>query len=186
MRACSALQDRAAEGPGTELAHYTGTAEFVQQISHQPYPWSPGYAAVGEVLGAGAEAGVLVGDLVLAHTPHQSAVRFDSRQHVCRPVPAGVAPRDATLARLGQVSAVGLRTSTAHAGDWAAVVGLGIVGACAVQLLRTAGLRVVGVETMPARRVLANRYGLPPGRADRAGILRCRLRRDCIQNKRAT
>jgi 2-desacetyl-2-hydroxyethyl bacteriochlorophyllide A dehydrogenase len=146
--------------PGTELAHYAGTADLSRHIPAQPYPWSPGYAAVGDVLAAGAEAGVAVGDLVLAHTPHQSAARFDSRHRVCRRVPEGVPPPAATLGRLGQVSAVAIRTSAARAGQWAAVIGLGLVGACAAQLLRAAGLRVVGVETMPQRRALAARSGL--------------------------
>ena len=146
--------------PGTELAHYTGISDLGRHIAAHPYPWSPGYAAVGAVMAAGADAGVAAGDLVLAHTPHQSAVRFDRRQRVCLRVPDGVRPAAATLGRLGQVSAVGIRTSAAHAGDWAAVIGLGLVGACAAQLLRAAGLRVVGVETAPHRRALAARYSI--------------------------
>jgi 2-desacetyl-2-hydroxyethyl bacteriochlorophyllide A dehydrogenase len=146
--------------PGTELAHYAGRSDLGRHIPDPPYPWSPGYAAVGDVLAAGAEAGVEVGDLVLAHTPHQSAVRFDIRRRVCRRVPEGVQPLTATLGRLGQVSAVAIRTSAARPGEWAAVIGLGLVGACATQLLRAAGLRVVGVETIPQRRALAVRSGL--------------------------
>jgi len=146
--------------PGTELAHYGGTADLGRHIPAQPYPWAPGYAAVGDVLAAGAEAGVDVGDLVLAHTPHQSVVRFDVRHRVCRRVPQGVAPAAATLGRLGQVSAVAIRTSAARPGAWAGVIGLGLVGACAAQLLRAAGLRVVGVESLPQRRALAARSGL--------------------------
>jgi len=146
--------------PGTELAHYTGTADLGRHIAAQPYPWFPGYAAVGAVITAGADAGITAGDLVLAHTPHQSAVRFDRRQRVCLRIPDGVRPAAATMGRLGQVSAVGIRTSAARAGDWAAVIGLGLVGACAAQLLRAAGMRVVGVETAPHRRALATRYGI--------------------------
>lgn len=146
--------------PGTELARYAGTADLGGHIPAHPYPWTPGYAAVGDVLAAGAEAGVAAGDVVLAHTPHQSAARFDCRQWVCRRVPEGVPAPVATLGRLGQVSAVAIRTSRARAGTWAAVIGLGLVGACAAQLLGAAGLRVVGVEPLPPRRALAVRAGL--------------------------
>ena len=146
--------------PGTELAHYAGTADLGGHIPAHPYPWAPGYAAVGDVLAAGAEAGVETGELVLAHTPHQSAVRFDRRQRVCQRVPEGIPARVATLGRLGQVSAVAIRTSRTRVGTWAAVIGLGLVGACAAQLLRAAGLRVVGVEMLPQRRALAVRAGL--------------------------
>ena len=88
--------------PGTELAYYAGD----RTLGHRsdPYPFYPGYAAVGEVLAAGDEAPVRVGDLVLAQTPHQSAARFDSRQRLCVRVPEGVAPESATLARLAQVA----------------------------------------------------------------------------------
>jgi threonine dehydrogenase-like Zn-dependent dehydrogenase len=58
------------------------------------------------------------------------------------------------------VSAVAIRTSAAHEGEWAAVVGLGLVGACAAQLLRAAGMRVVGVEPMSHRRALAEHSGI--------------------------
>ena len=147
--------------PGTELAHYTGTADL-GHIPAQPYPWYPGYAAVGAVVAAGEEAGVRPGDLVLAHTPHQSAVRFDCRRRICVCIPDGVPPHVATVARLGQVSAVSLRTSAARAGDRAAVIGLGLVGNCAAQLLRIAGMRVLGVEISPQRRALAERCGVSP------------------------
>jgi 2-desacetyl-2-hydroxyethyl bacteriochlorophyllide A dehydrogenase len=156
MRTCYSLIS-----PGTELAHYTGTADLGHIPAH-PYPWYPGYAAVGEVVAAGTEAGVRPGDLVLAHTPHQSGARFDCRRRVCVRIPDGVEPHVATVARLGQVSAVSLRTSTARAGDWAAVIGLGPVGNCAAQLLRIAGLRVLGVEMSPQRRALAERCGVSP------------------------
>jgi threonine dehydrogenase-like Zn-dependent dehydrogenase len=115
---------------------------------------------VGEVLAAGADAGVQPGDLVLAHTPHQSAVRFDARRTVCVRVPEGIPSRHAPMARLGQVSAVSIRAMHARPGDRAAVTGLGVVGNCAAQLLRCAGLQVLGVETLPERRALAERCGI--------------------------
>jgi threonine dehydrogenase-like Zn-dependent dehydrogenase len=111
---------------------------------------------------AGADAGVRPSDLVLAHTPHQSAVRFDCRRRVCVRIPDGIPPQVATVARLAQVSAVSLRTSAARAGDRAAVIGLGLVGNCAAQLMRIAGMRVLGVEISPERRALAERCGVSP------------------------
>ena len=141
--------------PGTELAYYAGG----QTLGHraEPYPFYPGYAATGEVLAAGDDAPVRQGDLVLAHTPHQSIARFDSRSIVCVRLPEGLAPELAPLARLGQVSAVSIRLMAARPADRAAVVGLGLVGNLAAQLLRCAGLRVLGVEPLPERRALAER-----------------------------
>ncbi|HWE64667.1 MAG TPA: zinc-binding alcohol dehydrogenase [Chloroflexota bacterium] len=144
--------------PGTELAYYAGD----QTLGHQaePYPFYPGYAAVGEVLATGDAAPVRQGDLVLAHTPHQTVARFDSRSTVCVPLPRGLAPDVAPLARLAQVSAVSVRLMAARPGDRAAVTGLGLVGNLAAQLLRCAGLRVLGVEPLLERRALAQRCGI--------------------------
>ena len=71
----------------------------------------PGYAAVGEILATGADAAYSAGDLVLAHVPHQSIARFDSRGPVCLRLPEGLAPDLAPMARLAQVSAVSIRLS---------------------------------------------------------------------------
>src|SRR5579875_2045925 len=118
--------------PGTELAYFAGD----QTLGHRPdpYPFYSGYAAVGEVLAAGSEAPVAPGDLVLAHTPHQSLARFDSRRTVCVRLPDGLAPDLAPMARLAQVGAVSLRLTQARPGDRAAVIGLGLVGNLAAQL----------------------------------------------------
>ncbi len=144
--------------PGTELAYYAGD----QDLGHRqdPYPFHPGYAAAGEVLAAGSEAPVQQGDHVLAHTPHQSISRFDSRRQVCVRVPDGLPLDHVPLARLGQVSAVSMRMMHAHAGDRGAVVGLGLVGNLAAQLLRCAGIEVLGVEKLAHRRELAMRCGI--------------------------
>ncbi|MGH2347090.1 MAG: zinc-dependent alcohol dehydrogenase, partial [Chloroflexota bacterium] len=145
--------------PGTELANYA--AEQTLFPGPRTYPISPGYAAVGEVIDAGAEAPARRGDTVLAHTPHQAITRFDSSRHVCVRVPDGIEPEQATLARLAQVSAVSIRLMGARPGDQAAVIGLGLVGNLAAQLLRCAGLRVLGVEPMAERRRQAERCGIP-------------------------
>ncbi len=144
--------------PGTELAYWEGEQDLGHRVL--PYPFHPGYAAVGEVLEAGPEAGVQSGQLVLAHTPHQSTVRFDARRAVCIPLPEGIDPALAPFTRLAQVSAVSIRLMRARPGDSTAVVGLGLVGNCAAQLLRCAGLRVIGVDTNPERRALAERCGI--------------------------
>ncbi len=143
---------------GTELAYYAGD----QSLGHRPvpYPFHSGYAAVGEVIAAGPEARVSAGDRVLAHTPHQDLVRFDSRRTVCVRLPDGLSLDLAPLARLAQVGAVSIRLMTAHPGNRVAVVGLGLVGNLAAQLAGIAGMHVVGVEPLPARRALAQRCGV--------------------------
>jgi 2-desacetyl-2-hydroxyethyl bacteriochlorophyllide A dehydrogenase len=154
--------------PGTELAYFAGD----QTLGHRadPYPFYPGYAAVGEVLATGDDVPVRKRDLMLAHTPHQSIARVDCRQLVCVPVPEGVAPDLATLARLAQVSAVSIRLMAARPGDRAAVTGLGLVGMLAAQLFRAAGMRVLGAEPLAARRKLAERCGISDTFDPSAGV----------------
>ena len=144
--------------PGTELANFGGEHTLFPHADR--YPIYPGYAAVGEVIAAGEEAPVRRGDLVLAHTPHSGLARFDSRAHVCVRVPDGVAPFQAPLARIAQVSAVSIGQTGARPGDRAAVIGLGLVGNLASQLARCAGLLVLGVEPLGERRRLAQRCGI--------------------------
>jgi 2-desacetyl-2-hydroxyethyl bacteriochlorophyllide A dehydrogenase len=162
---------------GTELAYWEGE----QDLGHRatPYPWHPGYAAVGEILEAGSAAGLRPGQLVLAHIPHQSTARFDCRHVVCVPLPDGLEPRLAPLARLGQVSAVSIRLMKARPGDRVAVVGLGLVGNCAAQLLRGAGLRVVGIDTNLERRTLAERCGITVSDGDDAHRNTCSAVLEC-------
>jgi 2-desacetyl-2-hydroxyethyl bacteriochlorophyllide A dehydrogenase len=144
--------------PGTELAYWEGEQDLGHRIL--PYPFHPGYAAVGEVLEAGSKAGVQSGQSVLAHTQHQSTTRFDARRTVCLPLPERIDPALAPFGRLGQVSAVSIHLMQARPGDTAAVVGLGLVGNCAAQLLRCAGLRVIGIDTNQERRTLAEQCGI--------------------------
>jgi 2-desacetyl-2-hydroxyethyl bacteriochlorophyllide A dehydrogenase len=150
--------DFSAISPGTELANYAGDQTLFPNPNR--YPFHPGYAAVGEVIAAGEEAKVRVGELVLAHVHHGTIARFDSRTRVCVRVPAGVDPVHATLARIAQVSAVSIGLMNAGPGDQAAVVGLGLVGNLAAQLARCAGLHVLGVEPLAERRLLAERCGI--------------------------
>jgi threonine dehydrogenase-like Zn-dependent dehydrogenase len=74
-------------------------------------------------------------------------------------LPAGVDPRDASLAYLA-----GWAVSALHIGRYAmaenvVVVGLGLVGASAAMVADMAGARVVGIDVDPTRRVAAEALG---------------------------
>ena len=153
---------RSVISPGTELAHYRGDSLVgllpPGQRPHQPF--HPGYAMAGTVLAAGLDSGFAVGTSVLSHTPHQSVVRFDPRQYVCLPLPAGIDFDIAPFARLGQIGGISLQLTAARPGDTVAVIGLGPVGNLAAQLAQDSGYRVVSVEGSPGRRELARSTGL--------------------------
>ena len=68
------------------------------------------------------------------------------------PVPAGVCLRDAASTTLGAIALQGVRRADLRLGEWAAVIGLGLVGQVIAQLLRAAGVQVIGLD-LDRRRV---------------------------------
>jgi predicted dehydrogenase/threonine dehydrogenase-like Zn-dependent dehydrogenase len=61
-------------------------------------------------------------------------------------VPDGVAPEHAAFATIGAIALQGIRVAEPSLGEVAAVVGLGLIGQLAVQLLRANGCRVLGID----------------------------------------
>lgn len=147
--------------PGTELAHYTGTAA-TGPMTHAKvdFPWTPGYAMSGVVRACGEAAGVRPGQRVLTHTPHARIVRFDVRNRMCLSVPEAVPGNLVPFARLAQVSGVILQAANFRAGDVVAVLGLGVIGNLAAQLARVSGATVVGIDPSRPRRATASACGV--------------------------
>jgi len=75
------------------------------------------------------------------------------------PMQYSVTPEEAAFATLGAVAMHGIRTAEARLGDVVAVIGLGLLGQLAVQLLKAAGCRVLGMDIAAARAELALRMG---------------------------
>jgi predicted dehydrogenase/threonine dehydrogenase-like Zn-dependent dehydrogenase len=75
------------------------------------------------------------------------------------PEPSCVSFGEATFTTLGAVALHGVRTADAKLGDVIAVIGLGLVGQLAVQLLKAAGCRVLGLDIAQDRADLARRMG---------------------------
>ena len=86
--------------PGTELAWASG----------DDHPIRPGYSAVFEVEECGADVtGVTPGDTVFCMGGHRSTQQYDMRYVL--PVPAGMSPGMAVMARLMGVSMTTLMTT---------------------------------------------------------------------------
>jgi predicted dehydrogenase/threonine dehydrogenase-like Zn-dependent dehydrogenase len=66
-------------------------------------------------------------------------------------VPDSVSLQQAAFATLGAIALQGLRVAQPTLGEIAAVVGLGLIGQLAVQLLRASGCRVLGIDLDGAR-----------------------------------
>ncbi|NQU38940.1 MAG: zinc-binding alcohol dehydrogenase [Lentisphaerae bacterium] len=136
--------------PGTELAYnYKGTT----------FPSFPGYAAVFEAEELGAEVkDISMGDLCFCTGTHRSFQQVDAQD--ARPVPEGLPPEEAVLARLMGVSMTTLMTTTARPGDRVMVTGAGPVGFLAAQMFTLSGYEVFVVEPNEGRRHLVEQSGI--------------------------
>jgi len=133
-----------------------------------------GYSLCGVVIevGAGAEE-FAVGDVVAA-AGNEFALHAEVNwvpTNLCVRVPDGVLPEHAAFATVGAIAMQGVRRAEVQLGETACVIGLGLVGQLVVRLLLAAGVRVVGVDTVPARCQMAEKAGaIACAGPDEAGV----------------
>lgn len=159
--------------PGTELGLFTGSHGGIgdpneSAVKNDPffpgfrYPFSPGYAAVGEVEVAGAHVhGFSPGDIVYYPGRHQRYAIVSPLLTPVIPVPSGMPLKAVPFARFGQIASTALVFSNAGTGDLVAVIGLGLIGNLAAQLFRVHGASVIGADLIGFRRELAKQAGIP-------------------------
>lgn len=75
------------------------------------------------------------------------------------PVPAGVSDEEAAFATIGSIALQGVRLADPKLGETVLVLGLGLLGQIAVQLLTANGCRVIGTDLDPAQVELAKSFG---------------------------
>lgn len=126
-----------------------------------------GYSLCGRVIEtSGYCHGLEVGDLVACagggYANHADQVVIPANLAV--KVPDGVDPADAAFATLGAIALQGVRIAAPTQGECTLVIGLGVIGQLACQLLSAAGCRVMGVDISPDAVALA----LSSGSADTA------------------
>ncbi len=156
---------------GTELAVYGGY--------FGKFPTGSGYATVFEVEETGNEVtDIQPGDRVFSLGNHRLCQRA-AREEVV-PLPEGLAPERAVLARMMGVSMSTLVTTAARPPDPVLVTGLGMVGLLAAQVFAACGYRVTACDPVAARREAAKGCGLgdvaervPPRDAGFALVLEC-------------
>ncbi len=158
--------------PGTELAIYTALDEDVYKSgSWCGYPFSPGYASVGEVIRTGQHVPKInKGDVVFTYSNHASIARVDPARTICLKLPADIDEKDSLFARMATIAMTALRVSDGELGDNVAVIGLGLVGNMAAQFFTLAGMNVIGVDLIDKRLEIAKKcgvkYAVNPSRED--------------------
>ena len=121
-----------------------------------------GYSCAGVVLEAGPEAdGFAVGDRVacagMGFASH-AEVNYVPKNLVVR-IPDGVSFEEASYATIGAIAMQGVRTLEITLGEHVVVIGLGIIGLLAMQIVEAAGGRAIGVDLDPRKVELARKLG---------------------------
>ncbi|GEM_PF-456616 len=153
-----------AVSPGTELRCLRG-----QQPNAPAYPYIPGYSSVGRVIAVGADAGIAPGTLVFSGGTEKAdyAILWGGHSsHVVKassklmPIPDGVDPRQAVLAKLAAIAYHGVRLGRAQPHEEVLVVGLGAIGQLSARLHTLTGARVVALDRAGDRVAVAHHAGI--------------------------
>jgi predicted dehydrogenase/threonine dehydrogenase-like Zn-dependent dehydrogenase len=156
-----------------------GLRATYRKVSDRLDSYTPlGYSLCGEVV----EVGAGVGDLAVGQRvacagnsyAHHAEYNWVPR-NLCVPLPEGVAPEHAAFTTVGAIAMQGYRQAEARLGETACVIGLGLVGQLLVQILRAAGVNVVGLDPSAERCRLAELSGAaacrPPDPVSRGPVL---------------
>lgn len=149
--------------PGTELRCLAG-----QQV-RLGFPFIPGYSMVGRIAQCAAGGTLAEGDLVFCLGTEKADLPLGWGAHLGHavrraagvfPLPPGMDPIAATLAKLAAIAYRGVRVAQTLPHDQVAVVGLGPIGQLAARLHGLTGARVVAADTRPDRVELARAAGI--------------------------
>ena len=121
-----------------------------------------GYSCSGEVLATSPGLGELsIGERVAcagaSYANHAEVVFIP--KNLCVRIPDGVSYEDAAYVTVGAIAMQGVRQADVRIGESVAVVGLGLIGQLAVQILKASGVRVVGVDLDEEKVKLAHEHG---------------------------
>ncbi len=132
------------------------TYEAVKAKLDQPMPM--GYCNVGRVVAVGSDVeGYEIGDLVASNGQHAEYVCVP--KNLCAKVPDAVSAEQACFTVLASIALQSVRLIKPELGETIVVSGLGMVGLLAIQLLRSHGCHVIGLDFNSERLRLAQSYG---------------------------
>ncbi|TVQ25135.1 MAG: hypothetical protein EA382_07370 [Spirochaetaceae bacterium] len=154
----------------TGVSTGTETRVFRGEQNDSTFPLIPGYENLGEVIEAGPDAALAVGQRVyvrgLCYDPAPYTMCWGSQvshalatASACIPVPDGVADERAIYAKVAGISLHGVKRAKVAEGEWVVVVGLGIIGHLVVQHAAIRGAKVIAIDIDEQRRTLAKDAG---------------------------
>jgi len=125
----------------------------------QPLPL--GYCNVGRVVDAGFkfyDLGFKLGDRVVSNGPHAEIVCVP--KNLCAKIPDGVTDDQAAFTVIGAVGLQGVRLLKPAFGETIVVIGFGLIGLIAAQILRANGCRVIGFDYDQTKVDIAGKLGI--------------------------
>ena len=121
-----------------------------------------GYSLAGQVLEVGKNlSGISIGDRVAcggAGYANHSEINYVPKNLMVK-IPDGVDDIDASFVTVGAIALQGVRQTEPKLGEKVAVIGLGLLGQLAVQLLKANGCKVIGSDVDPDKIALAKKMG---------------------------
>lgn len=136
-----------------------GIVTTVQAVkSKLDQPLALGYCNAGKIIDIGDDIkNFKIGDRVVSNSPHAEIVC--APKNLCAKIPNSVKDDEAAFTALGAIALQGIRLAKPTLGETVAVIGLGLIGLMAVQLLNANGCTVIGVDFDDKRLELAKKYG---------------------------
>lgn len=133
------------------------TLEAVFNKLGQPLPL--GYSNVGRVVAVGRGVTTFkVGDRVASNGNHAEFVCVP--QNLCAKIPDTVTDDEAAFTVIGSIALQGIRNLNPQLGENIVVVGLGLIGLVAAQLLKANGCNVIGTDFDQQKVDMANAFGV--------------------------
>lgn len=133
------------------------TLEAVFNKLGQPLPL--GYCNVGRVVAVGRGVTTFkVGDRVASNGNHAEFVCVP--QNLCAKIPDTVTDDEAAFTVIGSIALQGIRNLNPQLGENIVVVGLGLIGLVAAQLLKANGCNVIGTDFDQQKVDMANAFGV--------------------------
>jgi predicted dehydrogenase/threonine dehydrogenase-like Zn-dependent dehydrogenase len=126
-------------------------------------PITLGYSSSGEILQTGSAIHDLsigqhvacFGETYACHAEYTVVPRS-----FCVPLPPNVHPEAAAFGGIGAIALQGVRQCSVHIGDRVVVIGLGLIGLLACQILTAQGCQVIGFDILPSRVNVAKGFGV--------------------------
>jgi len=132
------------------------TIDAVTSKLEQPLPL--GYCNVGTIVEAGADIEPLkLGSRVVSNGKHAEFVAVG--RNLCARIPDTVSDDEAAFTVLGAIALQGVRIAKPTLGESVVVIGLGLIGLMAVQILTANGCRVIGLDFDAEKLALAREFG---------------------------